>query len=319
MSVKTILKNFLSLAKNGEFLLILRQFDYYLNIKFLKRKKIIRKVNDYPMLLTFRESGISKGLMINRQRENVETEVVKRIVKPGMCILEIGANVGYYTILMAKLVGENGKIYSYEPYPPSIDILVRNIKLNKLNDIVEVQSLAVSSENTIQKLYLGKASNVHSLINYKTDDNDADYIEVETKDIMEILVNTDRKIDLVRMDIEGHERELFNRLTSNIKAVLPTRIFFEIHPLGDIDPDPTFTKPLTNMLELGYRPQLVISSSNLDAKKRFDELNYQPFKVIKVNTNTIYLYDDIKASDLLKVAARRPKITRAILLNRELS
>ena len=182
---------------------------------------------------------------------------------------------------------------------------------------MQVHHLAVSSKNTFQKLYLGSASNVHSLINYKTDDNDADYIEVKTKDIREILVNTDRKIDLVRMDIEGHERELFNGLSDDIKAFLPARIFFEIHPLGDIDPDPTFTRPLTNMLELGYRPELVISSSNVDAKKRFDELNYQPFKVIKVNTNTSYLYDNIKASDLLKVAARRPKMTRAILLNRE--
>ena len=63
------------------------------------------------------------------------------------------------------------------------------------------------------------------------------------------------------MDIEGHERELFSRLSSDIEAFLPARIFFEIHPLGDIDPDPTFTEPLTNILELGYYPELVISSS----------------------------------------------------------
>ena len=55
------------------------------------------------------------------------------------------------------------------------------------------------------------------------------------------------------------------------------------------------------------------------AKKMFDELNCQPFRVISVNTSTYYLYDNIKAVDLLKVAARRPKITRAILLKREQS
>ena len=71
----------------------------------------------------------------------------------------------------------------------------------------------------------------NSLINLKTDNNDINYIEVETKDIKEILTNTNRKIDLIRMDIEGHERELFNRLSDDIKAVLPARIFFEIHPV----------------------------------------------------------------------------------------
>lgn len=321
MNIKSAVKNLLPFIKRMElgkaFSIALHKIDYYINITILKKREVIRKVNNYPMILNFDEEGLSKHLMIHREREISETETVKRIIRPGMCILEIGANIGYYTILMGKLVGKNGKIYTYEPYPPNVDILTRNVELNNLTDTVEVQNLAVSSKNTIQKLYLGRASNVHSLINYKTGNNNVDYIEVKTKDIREILVESDRKIDLIRMDIEGHERELFSRLSNDISSVLPPRIFFEIHPLGDIDPDPTFTKPLTNMLDLGYHPELVISSSHVDAKKRFDELNYQPFKVINVNTNTSYLYDDIKASDLLKVAARRPKITRAILLKRE--
>jgi FkbM family methyltransferase len=318
MNINSAAKNLLPFIKNGQlgkaFSLALHQIDHHINIKVLKKREVVRKVNNCPMILNFDEEGLSRHLMVHREREVAETETIKRIVKPGMCILEIGANIGYYTILMGKLVGKNGKIYAYEPYPRSVDILTRNVRLNGLADIVEVHNLAVSSENTIKKLYLGRASNVHSLINYKTDGSNADYIEVKTKDIREILVSACRKFDLLRMDIEGHEREIFNRLGSDIEAFLPTRIFFEIHPLGDIDPDPTFTKPLTNMLDLGYYPELVISSSHVDAKKRFDELNYQPFRVVSVNTSTHYLYDNIKTSDLLQVAARRPKITRAILL-----
>jgi FkbM family methyltransferase len=321
MNIKSTVKKLLPYIKKMElrkiFLIALHQMDYYINIRVLKKREVIRKVNNYPMILNFDEEGLSKQLMIHREREIGETETVKRIVKPGMCILEIGANVGYYTILMGKLVGKNGKIYAYEPYPRSVDILIRNLKLNILTDIVEVHGLAVSGENTVKRLYLGSASNVHSLINYKTGDSDPPYIQVETKDIRKILVESDRKIDLIRMDIEGYERELFNRLNSDIEAFLPNRIFFEIHPLGSIDPDLTFTRSLTNMMELGYYPEVVISSSHVDAKKRFDELNYQPFRVVSVNTSTHYLYDNIKTSDLLQVAARRPKITRAILLKRK--
>ncbi|MGA1980080.1 MAG: FkbM family methyltransferase [Sedimentisphaerales bacterium] len=321
MSINSAAKNLLPYIKKGHlgkvFSLALHQIDHHINIGVLKKREVVRKVNNYPMILNFDEEGLSRDLMIHREREIAETETIKRIVKLGMCVLEIGANVGYYTILMGKLIGKNGKIYAYEPYPRSVDILTRNVELNNLTDTVEVHNLAVSTENTVKRLYLGRASNVHSLINYKTDDNNVDYVEVKTKDVKEILVESDRKIDLIRMDIEGHEREIFSRLDSGIKAFLPARILFEIHPLGDIDPDPTFTAPLTNMLELGYYPELVISSSHVDAKKKFDELNYQPFRIINVNTSTSYLYDNIKASDLLKVAARRPKITRAILLKRK--
>ncbi len=320
MNINSAAKSLLPFIKKGQLgkavSLAFNQIDHHINIKVLKKREVVRKVNNYPMILNFDEEGLSRQLMIHREREIFETETIKRIVKPGMCILEVGANVGYYTILMGKLIGKNGKIYAYEPYPRSVDILIRNLKLNNLTDTVEVHGLAVSSENTVKKLYLGSATNVHTLINYKTGDNNPDYIEVKTKDIREILINADRKIDLLRMDIEGHEREIFNRLSSDIKAFLPARIFFEIHPLGDIDPDPTFTKPLTNILGLGYHPELVISSSHVDAKKRFDGLNYQPSKSLNVNSSTCYLYDNINASDLLNIAARRPKITRAILLKR---
>ena len=328
MDIKSIVKNMFQNIKSLSpyirkfcfvkmFWLIVHQIDYHINITIKKKKEVIRKINKYPMILPFYEAGISEHLMIHRKREIPETKTIKEIVKPGMCILDIGANIGYYTILMGKLVGKNGKIDAYEPYPPSVDILTRNVELNNLTDIVEVHNLAVSNENTIQKLHLGRASNVHSLINYKTDDNNADYIEVKTKDIKEILVSTDRKIDLVRMDIEGHERELFNRLSADIGAFLPARIFFEIHPLGDIDPDPTFMNPLTNVLGLDYYPELVISSSNVDAKERFEALNYRPSKIVDLCVSKRYLYNDIKPCDLLKVAASRPKMTRAILLNRK--
>lgn len=313
MNVKSAIKNLFPHIKKREFSLICHRLDYFINIEFLKKREVIRKVNSYPMILNFDEEGLSKHLMIHGKREIAETETIQRIVKPGMCVLEIGANVGYYTILMAKLVGSSGKIYSYEPYPRSVDILARNIKLNNLADIVEIHNMAVSTENSVKKLYLGSATNVHTLMNYKKNNN-AGSIEVETKDIRDVLANSNRKIDLLRMDIEGHEREIFNRLSSDIGPFLPERIFFEIHPVGNIDPDPTLTGPLTNMLELGYYPELVISSSHADAKKRFDELGYQPFRFVSINASTQYLYDNINTADLLKVAARRPKITRAILL-----
>ena len=323
MDINSAAKSLLPFIRKGQFgrafSFAFNQIDHHINIKVLKKREVIRKVNNYPMILNFDEEGLSRDLLIFRKREIAETEIIKEIVKPGMCILEVGANVGYYTILMGKLIGKTGKIYSYEPYPRSLDILIRNLKLNNLTDTVEVYGLAVSDVNTVTKLYLGSATNVHTLMNSKTVDSDSDYIDVETKDIREILVNLDRNIDLLRMDIEGYERRVFNRLNSDIKEFLPARIFFEIHPLGDIDPDPTFNGPLTNMLELGYYPEALISSSNVNAKRKFDELGCQPSKAVSVNESVYYLYNDIKASDLLKVAARRPKIARAILLKREQS
>jgi len=317
MSFKEILKKVLLLVKNREFMLIFRYFDYYLSVKFLRRKEVVRKVNDYPMVLSFQESGISKGLMVNRRRENVETEVVKEIVKLGMCILDIGANIGYYTILMGKLVGDKGRIYAYEPYPSSFDILNKNVELNNLSGVVEVNNLAVSVETTVQRLYLGRATNAHTLIDYNLDKNNANHINIRTRSIREILTRADRKVDLIRMDIEGYERQLLSALGEDISSLLPERIFFEVHPLGDIDPDPTFVEPFKNISGLGYYPELVVSSRALSVEEKFRRLNYSPSRAVGAGQKKRYLYENISPSDLLAVAASRPKMTRAVLLKRQ--
>ncbi|MBA7506944.1 hypothetical protein ES706_05659 [subsurface metagenome] len=315
MNIKSIIQYLLPYIKNFRiFSFLINLIDYRINIIILKKKEVVRKVNNYPMVLSFHEKGISHGLFINRVREIAETEILKEILKPGMCILEIGANIGYYTILMGKIIGKTGKIYLYEPYFPSFKILMKNIKLNNISTIVEANNLAVSNETKIKKFYLGKASNVHSLINYSSNTNNPNYIKVKTIDINEVLRNINRKIDLLRMDIEGHEREIFKRLSKDNIHFLPKRIFFEIHPIGDIHPDPTFKSPLSNILNLGYFPELVVSSSNVNAYKRFKNLNYHPFKIVGNVHNRRYLYKNIKRCDLLKIAASRPKMTRAVLL-----
>ena len=118
MNIKSAIKSLLPYIKKSQFKkafsILSNQIDYIINIKTLKKREVVRKVNSYPMILNFDEEGLSKHLMIHREREIPETDTIRKIVKPGMCILEIGANIGYYTVLMANLVGKTGKIYSYE-------------------------------------------------------------------------------------------------------------------------------------------------------------------------------------------------------------
>ena len=303
-----------SMSYRENFLLIARLVDYYFTVVLFSRKTVVRLVNGYKMQLSFEEPGISKGLLLFRTREKAELGVVKKILKPGMRFLDIGANIGFYTILAAKIVGKNGKVYAYEPYPTSYNVLIDNIKLTGISNIVDAHNMAVADESIIKKLYLGKGSNVHSFSDHAGTNQ---YVEVPTIDINKLLVNIGEPVHLMRMDLEGYERQLFLRLDKTLANYLPKRIFFEIHPIGDIDPDPSFERPIQNMLELGYYPEIVISSANVIARERFEKLNYHPNSTEKSGLATHYFYKNIKSDDLLKVAATRPRITRSILLNRE--
>ena len=72
--------------------------------------------------------------------EPYETELILKQVKSGDIIVDVGANIGYYTVLFADKVGKKGKIIAIEPDPINFEILQKNIKENKLFNVVAVQA-----------------------------------------------------------------------------------------------------------------------------------------------------------------------------------
>ena len=62
-------------------------------------------------------------------------EAIRRVVKPGMIAMDIGAHSGYYTLLLSKLVGEKGRVTAYEPLPANFQFLTENISLNRCSNV----------------------------------------------------------------------------------------------------------------------------------------------------------------------------------------
>jgi len=69
-------------------------------------------------------------LAINGIWEPLETNLIKNKIKEGDIVLNIGANIGYYTLLIARLVGSNGKVFAFEPDLNNFKILKKNIEIN---------------------------------------------------------------------------------------------------------------------------------------------------------------------------------------------
>ena len=64
-----------------------------------------------------------------------ETRLVERLARPGWAAIDVGANIGYYTLLLARLAGPRGRVYAFEPTERSFESLVRNIALNRFNNV----------------------------------------------------------------------------------------------------------------------------------------------------------------------------------------
>jgi FkbM family methyltransferase len=76
--------------------------------------------------------------------EPFETELFRRILSPGDVCIDVGANIGYFSVLAGHCVGESGQVFAFEPEPANAELLQRNIKLNRMQQrcLVEVAGLA---------------------------------------------------------------------------------------------------------------------------------------------------------------------------------
>lgn len=279
---------------------------------YLRKKTLFaRRVHGRIMNLNVRRAGVGYELAIWGDREELDTQVAKQGVLPGMNVVDVGANVGYYTMLMANQVGESGRINSFEPFPDNYEDLVRNVKLNKLEGKIETAQMAVSSSEGEAMFFVGEGDNLGSLYNLREARNpNPKQIAVKTT-TMDQIAQRIGPVDFLRMDIEGAECLVFDGMQQVFKQAIPPRILFEVHPSGDVDPDPRFTPYFEKLLAVGYLPRYMISSANPHAMQRFKDLGYTALRSSRDGQS---LFADIRPEHLVQLGARRPKVVRSIFL-----
>ena len=132
--------------------------------------EIIKEFNGSKMALDISKSGrhqIEKELALNRVKEPGSAKkfeellkVVKNSAKERVAVLDIGANVGYYTLMEANILGDKGKIYAVEPDPDNTSRIEKNAELNGYTNI-EILNAAIGSEISTTSLQKTKKSNLN--------------------------------------------------------------------------------------------------------------------------------------------------------------
>ncbi|GAB6462435.1 hypothetical protein bcgnr5371_19560 [Bacillus cereus] len=159
-------------------------------------------------------------------------------IKPGQTIIDIGTNVGYFTILAAMLVGNEGKIFGFEANPTVYEFLKDNISMNWLTKQTTLYNKAVYSKNTNLNFHSSHKFHGDSSIHMRAEDeNVSDFyttISVEAIALDDQFSNLNQ-IDLIKIDIEGGEYQAFLGMMNLIKQKKIKQIIFEWNKkmLGD--------------------------------------------------------------------------------------
>lgn len=195
-----------------------------------------------------------------------EVAFLESVLKPGMTVIEGGANRGVTAVAIAAAVGTSGHVYAFEPVPEYFETLQTNIKRNKALNATPY-NLAISDRTGPLPFYKhGEGSGV-------TPAQDAEEIQVEGITITDFLsTHYIRKVDFINLDCEGSELLIFRNAAAWLKELAPP-IFCEVHRQYMKALGHSVSDAVSFLSGLGYdvRP---IQVENLDTPSDFERCSH---------------------------------------------
>ena len=201
-----------------------------------KSESIKKMKGPYPLNLHFQQSlamfvhqktdiHISEQIIENGIWESYETSILEKLLFPGATFIDVGANIGYYSLIGAVLVGDNGRVVAFEPEQDNFALLEKNLSFNQIKNVVAVNA-GLSADQRQGKLYLNKENRGDHQIYQQTSS-----AAPRTEQAISLVAGNDflsqqlfppvRQIDVLKIDTQGAEFLVLSGLMPLLKASLP--------------------------------------------------------------------------------------------------
>ncbi len=199
----------------------------YLNSQeFASRHLLNRQLGEWQLvelphckMYASAEDSLSGAIIIQtHEYEPHVGKIFREYLRPGMGVLDIGANIGYFSLLAASLVGPSGFVQSWEPSPTNVKALFASQVASKFDNIDVVQAAATDKTGLLKYFRASSNGNVADV----ADTLPEEILSAETVMGLRIddLVTADAHIGFVKIDVEGHE---FNAMSGARKTIERTR------------------------------------------------------------------------------------------------
>ncbi|HWD23850.1 MAG TPA: FkbM family methyltransferase [Acidimicrobiales bacterium] len=187
------------------------------------------RVFGHEMFLDPTDSIVSPYLLRDGYFEPYETALIASEIRQGDVVLDIGANIGYYTLILARLVGDHGRVYAFEPDPANFHLLKKNVRANGYQNVVFIKK-AVSDASGSLNLYLCPDNKGDHRVYDSHDDRTSIAIEATTID--EQFAEFQGEINFIKMDIQGAEGRAVRGMRRMLERHRDVKIITEFWPAG---------------------------------------------------------------------------------------
>ena len=196
-------------------------------ILFENDKYAFKKINSQTIYFDWTDPIIVESFSQSRPYEKGTVSILSKLIKKGMNVVNIGANIGYFTLLIAKLVGPTGHVFAFEPFPKNVEFLRKNIEANGYKN-VEIIQQAVSNTSRKMNLWLKDSAAWHFLSSKNF--NEFEKLQVNTTSLDGFFDNKKLKIDFIMMDAEGSEKNILEGMKNTLNKNPQLEIITEYNP-----------------------------------------------------------------------------------------
>ncbi|MEM9883735.1 MAG: FkbM family methyltransferase [Planctomycetota bacterium] len=197
---------------------------------YLGNDTVLTRVRGFKMVCPSDDMGMTPHLVLDGCWEMAVTRVFESHLEPGMTAIDIGANIGYFTLTAARRVGPTGVVHAFEPEPRNLWHLRHNVSLNGFGQ-VRINDKALWHETGHLTLRTtDESSGGHSLVGVDPALLDEDHrVRVETVTLDEYL-GDEKHVDVIKMDAEGAEPFIWEGMTETLAANPRLKVLMEFAP-----------------------------------------------------------------------------------------
>lgn len=181
-------------------------------------------VHGTPLLANIQDYGIGTLLYLQGDYASARVSEIKRIVGKGNTVIDIGANIGYFTVLLANLVGTQGKVYAFEPDPRNFQLLKRTVERNGWSHVM-VEQKAVSDKAGEFTLYQGREWTGNSLV-------PNEYVSTTKVQVVTLdeFLPYEHDVSFIKIDTDGSEPLAITGMAKLIKRSRNIHVLTEYEP-----------------------------------------------------------------------------------------
>ena len=229
-------------------------------------RALTRNFLGQKMIVDTRDLSLTPHILADGYWEMWITKAFMKMLSPGMTVVEVGANIGYYTLIAASKVGESGQIHAFEANPQTFKTLFENIAVNGFIDRTKIIQKAVYKDSRKLSFHcLKKHHGSSSIIDFEDSFTEQYMDEKETVEVdalsLDEYFSPGTKIDLIKIDAEGSEPYIFHGMKRVIDENPNIKVLFEFAPF-------------------------LISGAGNDPKMFLHDLNSKGFKIQIIDTNS---------------------------------